>query len=204
MQDDLASLLHSLIACNPDQGIKGHAQHVLTFSPSDDTFPWSLLELVQCLAAHAEFATAEQVLVHLFRMSSDFDYEKALATQSLAASFFAVGQGDAANAWTQRAVQWAANVHENWRQAELLNRIANMLSATHARPVADQIRQRAIAAAQAGEASANPQERIDSASVLWEIVQDLHTSGEHDRARATAHAIQNPGKRQRALESIDL
>jgi hypothetical protein len=202
MEADLANMLQALMAADVDQGIKEHAQRILTLAPADDALSWALLELVQQLAAQADVTTAQQVLTHLWRTSSDFDYEKALATHAVAEHYFAAGQQETATAWTQRAVQWAEGIQEPWRQAEVLNRIATMLWAAHERSTADELWQRAIAAAQAGEAGADPQARIDSASVLWEIVQDLHRSGAHAYARATAHTIQNLGKRQRALASI--
>lgn len=203
MHDNLLQLLQHIIHTSGDPTLTTHVQHVLTFAPSDDALPWALLELVHLLSMRAEFLLAEQVLTHLFQADHDFDYEKAWAICLMATCLVERGQSNLAKAWLQRAQQWAQGVPEFWRKAELLNRIANGLLLSHHPTLAANVRQEAIRTAQLGEASANPQERVDSASVLWEIVQDVDRCGQKDDARLIAQSIQNLAKRQRALSSID-
>ncbi len=100
------------------------------------------------------------------------------------------------------AERFAQSVEELWQRAESLTRLARALAAAGLQPEAKRVRSAAVAVAQEGELSHNPQDSIDSSSVLWELAVDIARSGESELANNVARQIRNTGKRNRALQAV--
>lgn len=89
-------------------------------------------------------------------------------------------------------------IEGEWQKAELLNKIANLYNLSNAKEEALSTWDEAINVAICGEESKNPQNSIDSSSVLSEIVRDLASNGELRKAEEVAKMITNKGKKENA------
>jgi DNA-binding transcriptional MerR regulator len=81
--------------------------------------------------------------------------------------------------------------------------VAREHDARGARENAERLRDLALSEARAGELSENPQDSIDSSSVLWELAEDLALAGRVGPAQEVAGSIRNLGKRQRAIAALE-
>ncbi len=94
-------------------------------------------------------------------------------------------------------------VDGHWQKAEQLCRAANTVARAGESEQAFSLWEEAIKVAQAGEASPDIQDRIDSASVLWEIAESMALAGYFEAAVAIAVSIRTEVKKNHALEGIE-
>lgn len=87
-----------------------------------------------------------------------------------------------------------------WQQAELLHEIAKSLKANNAIFRAEEVWKKAVFTAQIGEESDNPQDSLDSSSVLAEIAETFAADGKTKQAFDIVQTIKNVGKKERAIK----
>jgi len=129
-------------------------------------------------------------------------YEKSEALQSIADHLASIGHLEKAFSVFDEAekVALTENLSE-WQKAELLHKIAKSLHRIKAFYKADEVWEKAVAIAQKGENS-NPQESIDSSSVLAEIGEHFASEERIEKALRIAQKIKNIGKKERVLRQI--
>ena len=129
-------------------------------------------------------------------------YEKSEALQSVAEYLASIGHLEKAFAVFDEAeiVSLSENLAE-WQQAELLHKIAKSLYQIKAFYKADEVWEKAIAAAQKSENS-NPQDSLDSSSVLAEIAEHFASEKRIEKALIIAQNIKSIGKKEKVLRRI--
>jgi tetratricopeptide (TPR) repeat protein len=135
------------------------------------------------------------------QMMSEY-YEKSEALQSVADYLASIGHLEKAFSVFDEAekVALTENLAE-WQQAELLHGIAKSLQRIKAFYKADEVWEKAIAIAQKGENS-NPQDSMDSSSVLAEIAENFAAGERIEKALSIAQNIKSIGKKERVLRQI--
>ncbi len=130
-------------------------------------------------------------------------YEKSQALQEIADYTVSIGHLEKAFSIFSEAEKAADNVAE-WQKAELLHNIAKSLRRTKAVFKADEVWEKAIAAAQKGEDSPSSQDSYDSSSVLAEIAEHFAAEQRIEKALGIAQKIKNIGKKERVLQQISV
>jgi tetratricopeptide (TPR) repeat protein len=135
------------------------------------------------------------------QLMSDY-YEKSEALQSVAGYLASIGHLEKAFSVFDEAEKVALTEKlAEWQQAELLHGIAKSLRQIKAFYKADEVWEKAIAIAQKGESS-NPQDSMDSSSVLAEIAENFAAEERIEKALSIAQNIKNIGKKERVLQRI--
>lgn len=159
---------------------------------------WQLSEIVQWFLQNDDWQKAHGIA----QLVSD-GYEKSEALQLIADKMVEVGH-------LERALFVFSEAEHNsesenlvaWQQAELLHKIAKSLQKNNAIFRADEVWKKAVAIAQKGETSENPQDSLDSSSVLAEIAADFSSNGKIKKAFEIAQSIKSIGKKERAIKKI--
>ncbi len=130
-------------------------------------------------------------------------YEKSQALQEVADYLASIGHLEKAFSIFAEAEK-ASTVDSlaEWQKAELLHNIAKSLRRTKAVFKADEVWEKAIAAAQKGEESLSSQDSYDSSGVLAEIAEHFTTEERIEKALSIAQKIKNIGKKERVLQQI--
>lgn len=129
-------------------------------------------------------------------------YEKSEALQAVAEYLASIGHLEKAFAVFDEAEKVSLNGNlAEWQQAELLHNIAKSLDRVKAVFKADEVWEKAVAAAQKGENS-NPQNISDSSSVLAEIAEYFAAEEKIEKALGIARNIKSVGKKERILRRI--
>lgn len=129
-------------------------------------------------------------------------YEKSKALQLIADYLASIGHLEKAFSVFDDAekVAFLENISE-WQKAELLHNIAKSLYRIKAFYKADEVWEKAIFVAQQGENS-NPQDSLDSSSVLAEIAEHFASEERIEKALSIARRIKNIGKKERVVRQI--
>ncbi|MBX3288893.1 MAG: hypothetical protein KF855_06050 [Acidobacteria bacterium] len=130
-------------------------------------------------------------------------YEKAEVLCSIAELLAATGHVEKAlSVFTEAEEASVLSRLAAWQQAELLNHIAGSLNKMSATVRAADVRRRAANIAISGQNSSSEQERLDSASVLAEIVENLAAEEKITEALAYAENISSVPKREYVKQRI--
>ena len=130
-------------------------------------------------------------------------YEKSQALQEVADYTASIGHLE--KAFSIFAEAEKASTVDNlaeWQKAELLHNIAKSLRRTKAVFKADEVWEKAIAAAQKGEESPSSQDSLDASSVLAEIAEHFAAAERIEKALNIAQKIKNVDRKERALLQI--
>lgn len=129
-------------------------------------------------------------------------YEKSDALRSVAEYLASIGHLEKAFDVFDEAENAALTENlAEWQQAELLHKIAKSLYQIKAFYKAVEVWEKAIVIAQKGEDS-NPQDSIDSSSVLMEIAENFAAEERIEKALSIAQNIKSIGKKERVLRRI--
>jgi tetratricopeptide (TPR) repeat protein len=158
---------------------------------------WYLFEAVRWLIKNGGWQEAYDAT----RSMSEY-YEKGDALRIIAEFLLSDGQSEKAFSRFDEAerVALTENLAE-WQQAELLHEAAKSLYQLKAIAKADEIWERAIQITQNGENS-NPQDSIDSSSVLAQVAVDFAAEDRIEKALSIAKKIKSIRKKERALHLI--
>ena len=157
-----------------------------------------LLELARTFIKRGDWQRAHGV-AELMPVS----YEKAEALCSIAGLLAATGHVEKAlTVFTEAEEESVMADLAKWQQAELLNHIAGSLNKMSATVRAADVRRRAANIAISGQNSSSEQERLDSASVLAEIVENLAAEEKITEALAYAENISSVPKREYVKQRI--
>ncbi len=130
-------------------------------------------------------------------------YEKAETLRRIAEFLPSIGHLERSLAvFSEAETASTAKLLAAWQQAELLNLIANSLDVINARIRADEVRARAISTARSGQDSPSAQDRLDAASVLAEIAENLAAKEKIEDAMQVAQTISNLNKRTWVVNQI--
>lgn len=130
-------------------------------------------------------------------------YEKSQALREVADYLSLIGHLEKAFSIFAEAEKAAvAESLAEWQKAELLHGIAKSLRRTNAIFKADEVWEKAIAAAQHGEKSSSSQDSEDSSSVLAEIAEYLASEKQIEKAINIARKIKSVDRKERILQQI--
>jgi len=166
----------------------------LSLSDQDDK-DLALEEIAVMLASRGKYDRAYEVLNKV-----TLGYERAEGNTKVASLLASSGRKEEALEFLQNAETAAIQARSHWQVAELLHNMANCLVSIHERDEAIRILNQAISYAQEGEITGNPQDSLDSSSVLADISLALAKIGEKDRAYDVAFSIKSSRKRKRAID----
>ncbi len=96
----------------------------------------------------------------------------------------------------------AHKLDDNWLIAESLGKVAKAYFPNGDVTKAKTLLLEAVNIPKDGEMEVNPQNSIDSSSVLWELAESLALMGEIEKAEDVAKSIKNEWKRKRALDGL--
>lgn len=130
-------------------------------------------------------------------------YEKSQALQEVADYLASIGHLEKALLiFTEAEKVSTAESLAEWQKAELLHNIAKSLSRAKAFFKADEVWEKAVAAAQQGEKSSSSQDSEDASSVLAEIAEYLASQEKIEKALTIARKIESVNKKERILHQI--
>ncbi len=130
-------------------------------------------------------------------------YEKSQALREVADYLAAVGHLEKAFSIFAEAEKSAvAESLAEWQKAELLHQVAKSLRRTKAFFKADEVWEKAVAAAQKGEQSASSQDSYDASGVLAEIAENFAAQERLEKALSIAQKIDDIAKKERVLQKI--
>ena len=132
-------------------------------------------------------------------------YEKSQALQEVADYTASIGHLEKAFSIFAEAEK-ASTIDRlaEWQKAELLHNIAKSLRRTKAVFKADEVWEKAIAAAQKGEESPSSQDSYDSASVLAEIAEYFAAEERVEKALGIAREMKNIDRKEKVLQQISV
>lgn len=130
-------------------------------------------------------------------------YEKSQALQEIADYLVSVGHLEKALLiFTEAEKVSDAEILADWQKAELLHNIAKSLRRAKAFFRADEVWEKAIAAARNGEKSPSSQDSEDSSSVLAEIAEYLASKEKIEKALSIARKIKSIHRKEKVLYQI--
>ena len=130
-------------------------------------------------------------------------YEKSQALREIADYLALIGHlGKAFSIFAEAEKSAAAESLAGWQKAELLHHVAKSLRRAKAFFMADEIWEKAVAAAQKGEKSASSQDSRDASGVLAEIAENFAAEERIEKALSLAQKIKDIGCKEKVLQQI--
>jgi tetratricopeptide (TPR) repeat protein len=166
----------------------------------EDERAWQTVKVARKLASIEEWDKAETLARSI---DNACPYEKTVALRAVAWQLIKGERREQAIRLLNEAAALARSVNPRWQQAELLSLIAKTLARVGESERSFLLWGEATKVALEDEASPSSQDRIDAASVLWEIAESIALVGSSEMATEVAKSIRTEGKRRHALEGVE-